>query len=90
MPGPAPPLSDLPLLTACLALAIVAGFVSFIPGGLGVRELVTIPLLGVALGYEPTTALVSAVLLRLCWLLSEVFVLIILYVVTRLTLSRPG
>ncbi len=38
-------LTHWPLLTACTALALVAGFVSLIPGGAGVRELVFILLL---------------------------------------------
>lgn len=70
--------SDWPQLTACVALAMVAGFLSLIPGGLGVREMVILSLLGSLGG---TVALVSAVLLRFAWLLSEVLLATILYIV---------
>lgn len=71
----------LPLILATVALAMVAGFLSLIPGGLGVRELVVIPLLAPVFG--DVVAVVSAVLLRLVWLLSELAVSGILY------LGRP-
>ncbi len=77
-----PELADMPLLVASTALAIVAGFVSLIPGGIGVRELVLIPLLAPRFGQ--VTAVVSAVLLRLTWLLSEVAISTILYAWARL------
>lgn len=69
--------SDWPLLTASVALAMVAGFLSLIPGGLGVREMVILSLLA---PYGGTVALVSAVMLRLAWLLTEVLCAIILYI----------
>ena len=65
------------LLTASVALAMVAGFLSLIPGGLGVREMVILSLLA---PYGGTVALVSAVMLRLAWLLTEVLCAIILYI----------
>ena len=68
--------SDWPLLTASVALAMVAGFLSLIPGGLGVREMVILSLLA---PYGGTVALVSAVMLRFAWLLTEVLCAIILY-----------
>jgi uncharacterized membrane protein YbhN (UPF0104 family) len=73
----APRSTHLPLLTATVALATVAGFVSFIPGGLGVRELVVIPLLAPV--YGDVAAIVAAVLLRLIWLLAELATSGILY-----------
>jgi uncharacterized membrane protein YbhN (UPF0104 family) len=57
------------LALACVSLATVAGFVSLLPGGIGVRELVMIPLLGPAIG--PANAIVAAVLIRLVWLIAE-------------------
>lgn len=87
MPGPSPEHSHLPLLIACISLATVAGFVSMIPGGVGVREFVMIPLLEPAFG--PVNAIVSAILLRLAWLLSEVSVLTILYVGNRFRKKQP-
>jgi uncharacterized membrane protein YbhN (UPF0104 family) len=61
--------SDYPLALACVSLATVAGFVSLLPGGLGVRELVMIPLLGARFG--SVTAVVAAVAIRLVWLAAE-------------------
>ncbi len=71
-------LADIPLLTATTGLAMVAGFLSLIPGGLGVRDYILIVLL--APRYDEATAIVSAVLLRVIWLLSELLVSAILYV----------
>jgi len=83
MPDPAPLLYDfltaIPLLTACVALAMVAGFVSMIPGGVGVREFVVITLLAPAVG--DVAAVVSAILLRFVWLLAELLSSAILYFV---------
>ncbi len=82
LPGVSIVASDAPLITATVALAMVAGFLSLIPGGLGVRELVVIPLLAPV--YGDGAAIVSAVLLRLIWLLAELAASGILYV------ARPG
>jgi uncharacterized membrane protein YbhN (UPF0104 family) len=71
------PFVSLPLYTASVALALVAGFVSMIPGGVGVREFVVITLLAPTLG-EPT-AVISAVLLRFVWLIAELLVSAALY-----------
>jgi len=65
------------LCTAAVSLATVAGFLSLLPGGLVVRELILLELLAPQVG-EPT-ALVAAVLLRLVWLVSELAVSGILY-----------
>jgi glycosyltransferase 2 family protein len=73
----APTLADLPLLTASVALAMVAGFLSLIPGGIGVRELIVIPLLEPQFG--PVVAIISAVLLRVCWMATELLVAGVLY-----------
>jgi glycosyltransferase 2 family protein len=69
IPGAAVKSDHLPIVGAAVALAMVAGFASFIPGGLGVREVVVIPLLAPL--YGNVIALVSAVLLRMVWLLAE-------------------
>jgi uncharacterized membrane protein YbhN (UPF0104 family) len=69
--------SSVGLLTAGIALATVAGFVSLIPGGLGVRELVVAALLIPAFGEG--AAIVSAVVMRLVSLVAEVVVSTILY-----------
>jgi uncharacterized membrane protein YbhN (UPF0104 family) len=65
-------LEQLPWLTASVALSVVAGFLSLLPGGALVRESVLYVLLQEPLGNE--TALVAAVVLRLVWLASEVIV----------------
>ncbi len=61
--------SDLPLVTACVALAMVAGFLSLLPGGIGIREYVVMTL--IALPFGEGAAAISAILLRLVWLLAE-------------------
>ncbi len=83
LPDGPPPIADFPLLLACLSLSLVAGFVSFIPAGVGVREVITSELLERGLGYAPLTAFASAIVLRLSWLMSEIVILVILYVVWR-------
>ena len=76
-----PTLSDLPLLTAAVALAMVAGFLSLLPGGIGVRELIVIPLLQPQFGQ--VVAIISAVLLRVSWMTAELLVAGILYLAVR-------
>jgi hypothetical protein len=81
MPGThdalASPLATLPLLTAAIALAVVAGFASMIPGGLGIRELVLNTLMVPIFG---KLAIISVIVLRLVWLVAELIVSGILYV----------
>ena len=69
-PGAAPvSLQQWPFATVCYALAILAGFVIMVPGGLGVREWVVTRVLAEPFG--PGRALVSAVLVRLASLVAE-------------------
>jgi glycosyltransferase 2 family protein len=82
------PLDDLTLHTAAVALAVVAGFLSQIPGGLGMREWVLDQL--VQPQYGPTIAIVSAIIFRLVWLVSEVLVSIILYAVGWRRVRKPA
>ena len=70
---------DLPLLTASVSLAMVAGFLSLIPGGAGIRELVLTQLLAMQPEIDAGEALLSAVLLRVVWLLFELIFSAILY-----------
>lgn len=87
IPGADPALpADWPLLTACVALAMVAGFASLIPGGMGVRELVVIPLLAAPFG--EVNAIVSAILLRVTWLAAEVAVAAVLTLAVRKPADR--
>ncbi len=81
LPGVELQVSDFPLTLACVSLATVAGFVSLLPGGLGVRELVIIPLLGTQFG--PVAAVVAAVMIRLVWLAAELLTSGIIYLLFR-------
>jgi uncharacterized membrane protein YbhN (UPF0104 family) len=72
------PIADLALDTAAVALAVVAGFLSQIPGGLAVREWVSAELIAPA--YGASVAIVSAIIFRLVLVVSELAASIILYV----------
>lgn len=52
------------------ALAVVLGFVSFLPGGAGVREVVLSTMLSPIVG--PVAAIAAAVWLRIVWLVAEI------------------
>ncbi|MGC8640105.1 MAG: lysylphosphatidylglycerol synthase domain-containing protein [Isosphaeraceae bacterium] len=70
-PGQTAGPSLLPVVTASVALATVAGFVvAVLPGGLGVREGVLMVALGPSLGQGQ--AVVAALTLRLVWVAAEV------------------
>ncbi len=73
--------SHWPLLTACTALAIVAGFVSLIPGGAGVRELVFILLLEPLVQGDRLLTVAIPIVLRVEWLLAELALAGMLYVI---------
>ncbi len=72
-------LADWPLATACVSLAMVAGFLSLLPGGIGIREAIVLALLAEPFG--PAAAVVSAVILRLVWLLTELVLAAVLYLI---------
>ncbi|MGC4003316.1 MAG: lysylphosphatidylglycerol synthase domain-containing protein [Pirellulales bacterium] len=74
-------LATWPLLTACAALAIVAGFVSLIPGGLGVRELVFLLILSPLVDHDPLLNVAVPVVLRVEWLLAELTLAGVMYVI---------
>jgi len=84
---PARVLADWAPCAACVSLAMVAGFLSLIPGGLGVRDLVLVKLLVPLLALSAAQAAVAGGLLRLVWLVSELVVSIILYVGGRRAVS---
>ena len=77
--------NDWPVFVASVTLAMVAGFLSLIPGGLGVRDLILfqimVPFLArfVPEGEEQVAAMVAAVLLRLVWLVAELLISGVLY-----------
>ena len=85
------PFYELSLNTAAVALAVMAGFLSQIPGGLGMREWVLDQL--VQPQYGASVAIVSAILFRLVWIVSELVISIILYAVglaPRMQARRGG
>ncbi len=72
-------------LGAC-AMAVVLGFVSFLPGGAGVREVVLSTMLAPLVG--PVAALAAAVWIRIVWLLTESVIALALWLGFRKT-GRP-
>jgi glycosyltransferase 2 family protein len=94
--------SQFPLCVASVSLAIVAGFVSFIPGGAVVRELVLAELLGRSLDNAAAVAanaavvagnaaaVAGAILLRLVWLGAELGLSAILFFTARGRADEPG
>ncbi|HVT30973.1 MAG TPA: lysylphosphatidylglycerol synthase transmembrane domain-containing protein [Lacipirellulaceae bacterium] len=81
-------LSDMPLMVTTVAFAVVAGFLSMLPGGIVVRDAVLMELLAPVCG--AANALVVAVLMRLVWLVSEVVACGILYVGVASRQQGPG
>ena len=88
------PIGELPLYTASVSFAVVAGFLLLVsPGGLGVREVALMIVMTEYLRHLPdvkdpqATALASAALLRLVWLSAELLVAGVLY---PLGMRKPG
>ena len=80
--------SHLPIYTATTALAVVLGFVSMLPAGVGVRDLVLMQLLAPLLSeivpnQGQALALVAAIMLRLVWLVAESLLAAVLYPLAR-------
>lgn len=75
----------LALTTICLAT--VGGFLSMLPGGLGVRELVMLPLLGSTL--STAGALIAAILMRLVCIAVEVLLWSVCHGLSR-TAAHPS
>jgi uncharacterized membrane protein YbhN (UPF0104 family) len=90
MPGSEPIsiAASLPLLTATVCLAMVAGFLSLLPGGVGVREYIIMTLMQGPFG--PVVAIVSAVLLRVAWLAAEVVLAGVLYLAVPSPSAAPA
>ncbi len=76
-------------LSACgaCALAVVLGFVSLIPGGAGVREVVLSMILTPVVG--PVAALCGALWMRVVWLITELTVVGVLAVAKLIHGRRP-
>ena len=87
IPGPDANWSHFAVALECVTLSIVLGIVSLIPGGLGVRELVIVPLLSRDFGAPK--ALACAIVIRLIWLIVELSIVGIIQLGRRL-LSRYG
>ena len=85
MPNGDPSLTNLvantPLLTACIALSTVAGFVSGLPGGLGVREMVVMVLVQPHFG--ATAAVLSAVVHRCVMIVADLLMAGLMCVIRR-------
>ena len=79
-------LADLGICMAAVSLASVFGFVSLLPGGLGVRELVMLPLLSSRFGFAQATMVILA--LRLVWMVSEFLLVAICSLSHRQTSSK--
>ncbi len=77
--------TDLALLTATVALAMVGGFLSLIPGGLGVRDALVMQLVLIYLAHTTAAAerqayaVAAAVLLRVVWLVAELLTAAVAY-----------
>jgi hypothetical protein len=71
--------SDLPYLVATVALAMVAGFLSLLPGGVWARDIIVVQLIASHPRFGADVAIISAVVLRVVWLVSELAVSGILY-----------
>ncbi len=72
--------------TAAIALAMVIGFASLLPGGAGVRELVLTTILGLAVG--PMVALLAAILARIVFIVVECVAALAAYMSVRTTSVR--
>jgi glycosyltransferase 2 family protein len=82
--------TDLPLDTAIVALAVALGFVSMLPAGFGVRDVVLLQLLAPRLEQlmpqqGQALALVAVVVLRLVWLAAEIALAALLFPLARTT-----
>jgi hypothetical protein len=73
-------IDGLPLTTLIVCAAVVAGFMSFIPGGLVVRDVVMLELL-IRAGITSEVAVAATILLRLVWLVAELAAAGILYLI---------
>ena len=80
-------IAHLPYFIAAVAMAMVAGFLSLMPGGAGVREFIIAVILGrfyfaglLDVPMPDVKALAAAVILRLVWLAAELIVAAVFYV----------
>jgi uncharacterized membrane protein YbhN (UPF0104 family) len=81
-------ISQMPLYTATIALAVVFGFISMLPVGIGVRDLALMQLLAPRLDQftdhnGQAMALIAVIVLRLVWLAAEALLSAALYPLGR-------
>jgi uncharacterized membrane protein YbhN (UPF0104 family) len=76
-------LDEIAFCTAAVAMAVVGGFLSFVPGGLGVREAALLELL--TLCYGADGALIVSIVSRLVWVVGEVVISAALHLPPRLS-----
>jgi uncharacterized membrane protein YbhN (UPF0104 family) len=69
------------LCLTCVTLSTAVGFASLLPGGLGVRELVMIPLLSTR--FDAAIVVVAVVAIRIVWLISELLTAAICHTATK-------
>jgi uncharacterized membrane protein YbhN (UPF0104 family) len=69
------------IATAAISLAVVVGFVSLLPGGAGIRELVLTTILSVSFG--PAHGLLAAIAARVVFLVTEVALAAICWLAIR-------
>lgn len=69
------------LCLTCVTLSTAVGFASLLPGGLGVRELVMIPLLSTR--FDLAVVVVAVVAIRIVWLISELLTAAIAHTATK-------
>lgn len=81
--------SDLPYLVATVALAMVAGFLSLLPGGVWARDIIVVELIASHPRFGADVAIISAVVLRIVWLVSELAVSGILYLTHKKRSNVP-
>ncbi|HEV3340386.1 MAG TPA: lysylphosphatidylglycerol synthase domain-containing protein [Pirellulales bacterium] len=74
-------IDEIAFCTAAVAMAVVGGFLSFVPGGLGVREAVLLELLTVCYGADG--ALIVSIVSRLAWIVAELVISGLLYLGVR-------
>ncbi len=77
-------IADLPLYTATVALAVVLGFISMLPAGVGVRDVALMQLLAPHIetlvpNQGQLLAFVAVIVLRLIWLMAEALLATIMY-----------
>jgi glycosyltransferase 2 family protein len=84
------PWQYLPSYVASVSMALVAGFVALIPGGLVVREGVMLELLTRLFEVNAAEAAIASALLRLIWLMAELVISVILYIGWTFAKCRVG